>query len=64
MSEVEGRLKVKRSDFYAVLAEELIAFVDNVGGEIEMFRPMYLLWTSLIDMFLSQSATTNACAVL
>ena len=33
MSEVESRLKVKRSDFYAVLAEELLDFVDNVEGE-------------------------------
>ena len=33
VSEVETRLKVKRSDFNAVLAEELIDFVDNVEGE-------------------------------
>ena len=33
VSEVESRLKVKRSDFYAVLAEELLDFVDNVEGE-------------------------------
>ena len=33
MSEVETRLKVKRSDFYAVLAEESIDFADNVKGE-------------------------------
>jgi len=33
VSEVETRLKVKRSDFYAVLAEEMIAFVDNVRGD-------------------------------
>ncbi|KAL3791017.1 hypothetical protein HJC23_003006 [Cyclotella cryptica] len=33
VAEVVGRLKVKRSDFYAVLAEEMIEFVDNTRGD-------------------------------
>ncbi len=33
VAEVGGRLKVKTSGFYAVLAEEMIAFVDNVRGD-------------------------------
>ncbi len=31
--EIEDRFHVKRSDYYAALAEELITYVDNTGGE-------------------------------
>jgi hypothetical protein len=31
--EAENRFKVKRSEYYAVLAEEMIAYVDTTGGE-------------------------------
>jgi hypothetical protein len=31
--EVQGRFKVKRCDYYTVLAEELLDFVDDKGGE-------------------------------
>ena len=31
--EEENRFKVKRSEYYAALAEEMIAYVDTTGGE-------------------------------
>ncbi len=31
--EIEDRFHVKRSDYYAALAEELIAYVNNTGSE-------------------------------
>ena len=31
--EAENRFIVKRSEYYAVLAEEMIAYVDTTGGE-------------------------------
>ncbi len=31
--EVDGRFKLKRSEFYAAYSEELIAFIDHIGGE-------------------------------
>ena len=32
--EVQERFKVKRTQYYVALAEELVAYVDETGGEI------------------------------